>query len=359
MTDRPGSHRLPGPAAETSAQVAETARWTPTRPTPTGLGSWPGTDPLQACREVFTELVGTGLPHLPELPARGPGADLIGRGCTLLVDLPVDLQPSGWRFVDRPGRDASRARSLLTSDLDALAETADGYTGPLKLQICGPWTLAGSVWLPRGERVVTDPGACRDLTESLGEGLVDHVRTVRRLVPGARLVVQVDEPSLTAVLEGRLPTASGFGRSRAVESAVVEETLRRLLATARDAGADLTALHSCSSAPPLRVMRAVGADALSVDVTTLTPARGESLAVSVEAGARLWAGLLPTDGPASPGRAVEGFVAAWRRIGLPTSALLQVDPTPACGLAGARPDVAKRRLHELVECADALGEAAG
>ena len=25
----------------------------------------------------------------------------------------------------------------------------------------------------------------------------------------------------------------------------------------------------------------------------------------------------------------------------------------------AKPDVAKRRLHELVECADALGEAAG
>jgi hypothetical protein len=73
----------------------------------TGIGSLPGSDIREAVRVVFGEL--PDLPHLPELPARGPGADMIGRGAGLLVDMPVDLQPAGWRLVDRPGRDLRRA----------------------------------------------------------------------------------------------------------------------------------------------------------------------------------------------------------------------------------------------------------
>ena len=57
--------------------------------TASGVGSLPGTDPREAARLVLGEL--TDLPHLPELPARGPGADLLGRGATLLPELYVDL----------------------------------------------------------------------------------------------------------------------------------------------------------------------------------------------------------------------------------------------------------------------------
>ena len=42
------------------------------------------------------------LPYLPELPARGPGAELIGRSAALLVDLPVEIVPSGWRLTAAP-----------------------------------------------------------------------------------------------------------------------------------------------------------------------------------------------------------------------------------------------------------------
>ena len=59
----------------------------------TGVGSLPGTEPAEAISMVLGEL--PDLPHLPELPARGLGADMIGRGAALLVDLPVDVQPSG------------------------------------------------------------------------------------------------------------------------------------------------------------------------------------------------------------------------------------------------------------------------
>src|SRR3954466_8145436 len=161
-----------------------------------GIGSWPGTEVLESARTTFGELAEHGVPYLPELPARGPGSDLIGRSATLLVDTPVDLQPSGWRLVARPGRDLERAQSFLIQDLDVLAEVADGYQGPLKVQLAGPWTLAASLHLPRLERAVIDAGACRDIVAALSEGVGRHVAEVRRLVPGAEIVVQVDEPSI-------------------------------------------------------------------------------------------------------------------------------------------------------------------
>src|SRR4051812_50081564 len=95
---------------------------------------------------------------------------MIGRAAALLVDLPVDLQPVGWRLVDRPGRDLSRAQGWLRQDLDVLAELADGYAGPLKVQATGPWTLAAGLYLPRLERGGVDPRACRDLGRARAGG---------------------------------------------------------------------------------------------------------------------------------------------------------------------------------------------
>src|SRR4051812_20359850 len=167
--------------------------------------------------------------HLPELPARGPGADLIGRSAALLVDLAVDLTPAGWRLVPRGGIDQRRAREFLERDLDALYEVAEGYTGPLKVQATGPWTLAAGLERTRGDRAVVDPGARRDLAQSLAEGLSSHAAAVAARVPGAQVVVQLDEPSVPAVLQGGLPTISGFGKLAAVEESVVEEELTALV----------------------------------------------------------------------------------------------------------------------------------
>jgi hypothetical protein len=84
----------------------------------TGVGSMPGTDPHESAAVVHGEV--PDLPHLVELPARGPGADMVGRTAALLTDLHVDLQPSGWRLVDRPGSDERRGLSYLSQDLDEL-----------------------------------------------------------------------------------------------------------------------------------------------------------------------------------------------------------------------------------------------
>jgi hypothetical protein len=322
-----------------------------------GVGSWPGVEAVEPMRTVFGELTEPHVPYLPELPARGPGADLVGRGAALLVDLAVDLQPSGWRLVDRPGRDLGRARSFLQQDFDLLAEVADGFTGPFKVQAAGPWTLAAELRLARLERAVVDPGACRDLVASLAEGIARHVARVRELVPGAQVVVQLDEPSVGDVLLGGLSTASGFGRLRPVEEPIVVDGLRAVLEAATGAGAIDTVVHCCAAQPPIGVLARSGAGGVGVDVSQLGLTGWESVAALVESGTMLWAGAVPTLGVLpSVGQVVDRVWQPWRRIGLPAAGLDAVVVTPTCGLAGATPTGARAVLERCRSAAAALAE---
>jgi len=324
--------------------------------TASGVGSLPGTDPREAARLVLGEL--TDLPHLPELPARGPGADLLGRGATLLPELYVDLQPAGWRLVPRPGVDSRRARDLLQRDLDALEEAADGYVGALKLQVAGPWTLAAGLELQRGDKALSDVGAVRDIAEALAEGVAVHLADVGRRVPGATLLLQLDEPSLPAVLSGRVPTASGFGRLRVVEEPAAAERLRAVLAAATAAKA-LPLVHCCAAAPPVELLLDAGARGLSLDATTLTPADDDAVGTAVEAGAALFLGTVSsTDGELSDaGRSVAPVQALWRRLGFaPERLAAAVVVTPTCGLAGASPAYARAAMRRCREAGQLLVE---
>jgi methionine synthase II (cobalamin-independent) len=282
---------------------------------------------------------------------------MIGRGAGLLADLEVDLQPMGWRFVGRPGRDSHRTSALLREDLDELAEAFDGYDGDLKVQIAGPWTLASSIWLHRGERSVVDAGATRDVIASLAEGLRVHLGEVAQLVPKANLVVQIDEPGLPSVLAGELPTASGFGRIRAIDPTIAAEGLRDVVAAAGDRH---TVVHCCAPDVPLALLRNTGVTAVSLDTTLLGAKGWESVAATVESGVDLWAGVVPTlDTRAEVTEVIDPLVAAWRRVGLPMSDLSRVTLTPACGLAGLTPSGARSVQRLAVDAARALTETAG
>jgi methionine synthase II (cobalamin-independent) len=314
-----------------------------------GVGSLPGTDPVEAVRLVTGEL--PDFPHLPELPDRGAGADMIGRTAALLVDLHVDLTPAGWRLVSRPGADLRRSQALLARDLDALFEVAERYTGPFKVQVVGPWTLAAGLERTRGDRAVVDPGARRDLAQSLVEGIAAHVADVSARVPGARVVVQLDEPSVPAVLQGGLPTVSGFGKLPAVEAHVVEELLTRLV----DRVPAPVVVHCCAPRAPLELFRAAGAAGLSFDLATVQDL--DAVGTAVEAGTHLMAGVVPGTGTTLPAaRATASRVTAWwNELGFPAEQLhTAVTLTPACGLAGASPAHARAAMAHVREAAKYL-----
>lgn len=314
----------------------------------------PGTDPYEAARVVLGEL--PDLPFLPELPGRGPHADLGGRGAALLVDLPVDLQPTGWRFVAGGSRDATRARDLLARDLDAFEEVAAGHGAPpmLKVQATGPWTLATLVELQRGDRALADPGAVADLAQSLAEGLSLHLADVAARFPATELVLQLDEPALPAVRGGQIPTSSGFGRLRVPSDQVVSERLATVLATC-----PRTVVHCCAERPPVLLLVGAGASAVSVDASLLTAYDDDALGEAVEGGAGLLLGLVPsTDTGLSDltGR-MEPARVLWRRLGFAHDRLPgTVVVTPSCGLAGATPGYAKAALGACAEIGRRLGE---
>ncbi|MEW2167908.1 methionine synthase [Streptomyces sp. NPDC007084] len=320
----------------------------------TGVGSMPGGDAREAAKTVTGSL--EDFPFLPELPARGPGADMIGRTAGMLVELYARVEPSGWRIGDRPGRDTRRARSWLGEDLDALEEFTQGYEGPLKVQAVGPWTLAAALELRNGESALSDPGACRDLAGSLAEGLRGHLDAVRSRIPGARIVLQLDEPSLVAVLRGQVRTASGYRTHRAVDRQIVEGTLRDVLGV--HPGGPVV-VHSCAPDVPFALLRRSGATAISFDFSLLTERDDDAIGEAVEGGTRLFAGVVPgVDGPLSdPAGSVMGVRTLWRRLGLRPELLAEaVTLTPSCGLAGASPDYARRALAHCVRAARSLAD---
>ncbi|MEU8182158.1 methionine synthase [Micromonospora sp. NPDC049044] len=314
----------------------------------TGIGSLPGTDIGEAQRVILGEL--PDLPHLAELPARGPGADLIGRSAGLLVDLPVEVYAGRWRVAPRPGRDLRRAADLMERDLDQLAEQAEEYAGPIKVQAAGPLTLAASVELPIGGRLLRDPGAVRDLTGSLAEGLRAHLAAVTRRLPRASVLLQLDEPSLPTVLAGRVPTESGLGAYRAVDAVDAAALLRTVV----DAVGVPTLVHCCAPDVPLELIRSAGAVAVALDLDLVT--KLDPLGEALDAGLGLLAGAAPTRPPAAGGGPTSAQIAdrvrqVWDRLGFPRRQLAeQVVITPACGLAGATPEYARA---VLAACRDA------
>ncbi|HEY3752919.1 MAG TPA: methionine synthase [Pseudonocardiaceae bacterium] len=331
--------------------------------TATAIGSMPGTDPVEAVRAVVGEL--PNLPYLPELPARMVGADIIGRAAAVLVDLPVEVVPSGYRVTAHPGHDLRRARDLLTRDLDALQEVLDAtgqHPALVKIQVAGPWTLMAGIELTRGHRVLTDPGALREFTASLAEGLARHIAEVAART-GAAVLVQLDEPTLPTVLAGGLAGPSGLTMVAPVEEAEARDVLGEVIEAARTASGQPVAVHCCADRPPLGLFRAAGADVLSFDATGLdrTPAAfWDELGEAWDSGATLFLGLVPSVDPPAPVTLhdlAKPALAMVDRLGFNRSWLADLAvPTPTCGMAGASMTWATRAMELSSELARAFVE---
>lgn len=313
----------------------------------TGIGSLPGTDIAEAIKTVLGEL--PEFPYLPELPARGPGADMIGRSAGLLQDLPVELYAARWRVASRRGADTRRIDDLQERDLDTLTGQAAGYHGPFKIQAAGPWTLATNLELRTGGPILRDPGAVRDLTASLAEGLRRHAGELAARVPGAKVVLQLDEASLPAVLAGQVPTESGFSTLPAIEEFTATEALRTVV----DAVGVPVIVHCCAPRVPIGAIRSAGAVGVAVDLDLLSDL--DPLGEAIEAGLGLLAGAVPTRArmlmAPSADEVADRVRRLWRRLSFPEEQLpRQVVVTQACGLAGAVPEYARAAL---AACRDA------
>lgn len=311
----------------------------------TGIGSMPGGSFVDSLQIVLGEV--GDLPYVPELPDRGVGAEMIGRTLGLVKALGIDLQPAGWRLTDAAGVDHRRAASLLAQDLDSVEEAMHGRAETVKVQVAGPWTLAAAVERPRGDKVLGDFGARRDLAQALAEGVRDHVADIRRRLSGTTVVVQVDEPALPSILAGGVPTASGFHRHRSVSTADAAQAIEWLLSAVASTDTT-TVLHCCASDVPFAVLRETSVAAVSFDVSLLTRAEYDDVAMWVDAGRTLWPGVVPAVEPAEPSSEVDltkRLLTWWSALGFSDpDSIPAMTVTPTCGLAGASPAWARRAL---------------
>jgi hypothetical protein len=218
---------------------------------------------------------------------------------------------------------------------------------------------------------IADPGAVADLTASLAEGAAAYLAEVAKCVPGARLVVQFDEPALAAVARAEVRRRAGCPRIAPVEPDVLRERLAQVIASTRK----YTVIHSCSTAVPFDIIRAAGADGLSFDLSQLRRGEEDGVAEAAEADLGLLTGVVPVfgsvpppsagpTGPVGPGdgsaegrQDAERVIRLWRRLGLPLETCPeQAVITPACGLAGASPAQASAALTRCREAGSMLAE---
>ncbi|MGO2639126.1 MAG: methionine synthase [Corynebacterium flavescens] len=249
-----------------------------------GLGVLPGTSMKEAAEIVMGE---SGvLPCLPQLPQRGLGSDAVGRTAGLLEAVNVDRGPRSWQLTPRPQLLTRRTWDRMERDLDEIQESWGESVPQVKTQIVGPFSLAAAVELPNGHRVLTDPGAFRDLNEALHLGLEEHVAELKRRFHG-EVKVQLDEPLLGRVLFGRLRGTTDFETIRAVPREVTFEILAAYKA-------DFLRLET-----PLWEIATAAATVL-VDFAGLGSNENlEGLGTHLEAGRRVGLGLTPGDPRAS------------------------------------------------------------
>lgn len=327
--------------------------------TASGAGSWPGTVARAAAEVVVGEL-GGALAHIVELPARGVGADSIGRAGALLIDVAIDTVPRGYRITARPGAVTRRAASLLDEDIDALEEAWEtaGLRGSgrvVKVQAPGPITLAAELELANGHRAITDVGAVRDVAASLAEGVGAHRATVSRRLD-TPVVVQFDEPSLPAAVAGRLTGVTALTPVPPIDDALATTLLDTCVAAA---GADV-AVHSCAAQLPWKVLQRSGIAAISVDATTLRPADLDAIAEFIESGRTVMLGVVSSSPPQrrpSVEEVAAAVVAVTDRLGFSRSALRdRIGITPACGLAAATPQWARTAIGLARRAAEAFAD---
>lgn len=306
----------------------------------TAAGSLPGDDfrgALSAMAEALPELT-----PLPELPARGVESQMIGRALGLIDDLNFDLQPAGWRLTSHSDAAHRKARALWRRDLDDAEELLQAFDGVLKVAVAGPWTLASTVERPRGDRLLADHGARRDVAQALREGVQRLASELRRRLPEVEVRWQLDEPALVAVRDGRVPTASGFSKHRSVDALQLAEALKPF----HD-----TTLHCCAPGEWLDVATSAGFTTVYADAALVGI---DALGQWADAGNAAVLGIV--DAARRTRQPVDELVRAAKRVTRELGVGDWLTLAPSCGLAGWHQGDVMWQLSELRRAGELLDQ---
>ena len=205
----------------------------------------------------------------------------------------------------------------------------------------------------------------RDIAASLAEGLTRHLADVRRRLPGVtRLVVQVDEPLLAAVVAGELSTASGWGRLRSFEQvgrggrAAPGPRFERTPTRHGDGRRRRRGLGAASRLDGA-LLRDAGAEFIGIDGAVLDTVDEDEIGEAIDAGVGLLVACGPLDAAAersstgrwSPSRSL------WKRLGFRVEQLSRtVALTPVEGLERLDTGAVAAVLKRTVEAARYLDE---
>ena len=412
----PGEYRAPEGDELTEQDLATLATERPLVRA-SGRGDFPGDDLAEAMSRVEGELGSPHLPFLPHLPALGWRATPLARTLAVCEGLAFDGVSFGWRMVHSGGRGAREsalAKDRLLSDINLLADRVgaqkkrftsgvEGSAAVYKIQLVGPLTLAASIYLPGGERAISDAGASRDLLESFLEGLERWVESLREALqsPQALIAVQLDESEFQRLMEGSIPTVSGFRSLPSLQPHYYQQVYRRVAERFAELNLQLildvdgTALKPVqelkllSQARPtldaLALVKAMQVEGATPCALLLHPDRArlkgpgtlqvpplsdprswEPVAQLLDAQAQLW---LPVVTSARVPDQVRRLYTLWREVGLEPTQLSAVGLMPderiqggsvPAGMTSAAVSMldATASLARVTECARALAECA-
>jgi hypothetical protein len=122
-----------------------------------------------------------------------------------------------------------RADQFMASDLDEVHEIFEEYAESFKWAALGPVSLAAQLELPNGEKVLADSGACRDLISAYTATIASVNADLQRRLVQAYLILQLDEPLLNEVINGAIPSQSGYRRYAPIPEIELRDLLSPLL----------------------------------------------------------------------------------------------------------------------------------
>ncbi|MCW4464390.1 hypothetical protein OK351_02545 [Glutamicibacter sp. MNS18] len=321
-----------------------------------------GKEALEVHRVVRGELGEPNLAVLPELPERGIWAEPVARSAALITELGFDLQPHGWRVGVADGIDARRARSLLRSDENLLADVIGAeksVSRRIKLSIMGPWTLAANLYLSNGERVISDHGARRDVIQAYTHGLGDWLTRVRRITSLEHFTLQLCEEQLPAVLDGTIPTVSGYRTLRSLPRQEVRTGLKELVETI-ETEHQVSWISGLPQADPkwrerVDLLEQAGITGMIFDPRTLDYRQWERMAGLVESGGQVFLEALdPAQRPPGVVQGVKDLLKPWRTLGLEPATLSALRLMPRGDFRTSSPGEVLRCLQSLTGYAQAL-----